>query len=291
VYTKSQRGGVLLVVAILITIIFLSLVAKQAMKAMDYRLNKQTGISATLNKIDVAFINYVAQYKRLPCPADGRIAIGQANAGVEMTFPACNTQRYGVVPWVTLGISENDARDPWNGRITYRVDPALAGTGVLLMNMSQCDISGTGSVAAGGACRTPTPTCLANPTTCTSPTTFLTGKGVDVWDGIGGDGGWASRAINRTNGSGAAYVIISHGATGTGAYNSNGIYQTGTLAAGNDELPNLNNTNIAIPASQANTYRNAPFNDSKEANNFDDFVSHPKIQDVLIKANLSHRVH
>lgn len=277
--TKSQRGGVLLVVTILIAIIFLAIGAKHALDTIEFRLKQNTGIHATLNKIDLALINFVMQHKRLPCPADGRIVTGQINAGKEMPFPACTTQAYGVVPWLSLGLTENDARDPWTGLITYRVDPALAGLSVRLMDMSLCDISGTGSVGVGGTCRTPTPPCATNPTSCTAPTTFLASKGLDVWDGIGGAVGFNSRANNRTLGSGAAYVIISHG-------NSKD-----NLTAGTDEQPNLNNANIAIPATQTNTYRDAPFNSNGGASNFDDFVSHPKIQDILIKANLNNRVH
>jgi hypothetical protein len=281
----------LLLIAALTTIIFLAYFAKQALTAIEGRLQNETFVSANLQKIDAALVNFVAKNKRLPCPADGRIATGQLNAGIEMAFPTCNTQRYGVVPWVSLGINEDDARDSWNGRITYRVDPALAGTATPLMNMSQCDISGTGSTAAGGACRTPTPTCLANPTTCTSPNTFLINKGIDVWNGVGGAGGWASRTFNRTSNTGAAYILISHGASGTGAYNNNGIYQPGTQTAGNDESSNLNNQNIAIPASQATTYRNATFDSSSGTTHFDDYVSHPTITEILKKANLSNRVH
>lgn len=289
--TKYQRGGMLLLVAALTTIILLAYFAKQALTAIEFRLQKETLITFNLQKIEVALVNFVAKNKRLPCPADGRIATGQINAGIEMTFPSCTTQRYGVVPWVSLGISENDARDPWNGRITYRVDPALASSTTPLMNMSQCDISGTGTTAAGGTCRTPTPTCIANPTTCTSPNTFLANKGIDVWNGIGGAGGWASRAYKRTSNTGAAYILISHGSSGTGAYNSNGTYQTGTQTAGNDEASNLNNQNIAIPATQTNTYRNATFDSTSGTSHFDDYVSHPTISEVLKKANLGDRVH
>lgn len=300
---KRQHGAALIVVVGLVMILFLAALAKWAMLDIERKLGQQTGSSAGLSKIDAALANFVAQYKRLPCPANGAIASGLPNAGVEMSFPACTSQTVGVVPWVTLGISENDAKDLWNGRISYRVDPALAGAATLLMNMSNCDISGTGSVAAGGACRTPTPTCIANSASCTSPATFLAGKGLDVWDGIGGAAGWAARQNNRAGGTGAAYVIISHGATGAGAFNSNGIYQPGTIgaiakvpppgtqAAGNDEIPNLNNQTIALPATQGNAYRDAPFNTSRTVSNFDDYLSHPTIQTVLGKVSLRERIH
>jgi hypothetical protein len=169
--------------------------------------------------------------------------------------------------------------------------------------MSNCDVSGSGGVAAGGVCRVPTPTCVVNPATCTSPTSFLAGKGLDVWDGIGGAAGWAARKNNRLTGTGAAYVIISHGSTGAGAFNSNGILKPGTIGlipkipppgtqpAGNDEIPNLNNQAIALPGSQANTYRDAPMDVSRTATNFDDYLSHPTITSVLDKVSLRERIH
>ncbi len=299
---NRQRGGVLIIVVAIAMIISLAVLAKWALLDMERKLNRQTGLGTNLSKIDTALANFVSQNKRLPCPADGSIASGLPNAGRETASP-CNSQTKGVVPWVTIGISEIDAADPWNGRITYRVDPALAGLAPLLMNMSNCDVSGSGGIAAGGACRVPTPTCVSNPATCTSPASFLNGKGLDVWDGIGGAAGWAARTNNRVTGTGAAYVIISHGSTGAGAYNSSGNYQLGTISpipkipgpgtqpAGNDEIPNLNNQAIALPGSQANTYRDAPMDVSRTATNFDDYLSHPTITSVLDKVSLRERIH
>ena len=155
------------------------------------------------------------------------------------------------------------------------------------------------SVGAGGVCRTPTPTCLANPTTCTSPATFLAGKGLDVWDGKGGAAGWAARQANRTTGTGAAYVIISHGPTGAGAYNKGGVYQPGTigliqpgnLPAGVDEMPNRNGQPVALPSSQATTYRDALAVDALTPAHFDEYLHYPNIRTVVDRASLGPRVH
>jgi hypothetical protein len=301
---NRQQGGVVLIIALIIATMCLSVLVMYVTRQMQRNMGASTSTSTILlSKIDIALANYVAHHRRLPCPADGSIASGLPNAGVAMTFPACTTQTRGVVPWITLGISENDARDPWHGRITYRVDPALAGAAPLLMDMSNCDVSGTGSVGAGGACRTPTPSCIANPATCTAPNTFLANKGLDVWDGIGGAAGWAARQNNRAGGTGAAYVLISHGATGAGAYNSNGTFQPGTIGpiplaplpgtqfAGDNEMPNLANLGIVFPATQANTYRDAPFNTTRTLQHFDDYISHPSIPTVLRSVHLQERVH
>ena len=298
---RQQVGFALITIVAIVAIIALAVFAKWAMSDAQRRLGKSTGVSKVLNKADLALASFVAQHRRLPCPADGRIVSGSANVGLELA--SCATQAHGVLPWVTLGLSEDESRDPWGARLTYRVDPALTGTALRLMDMSNCDVSGTGSVAGGGACRSPTPTCVANPTSCTSPSTFLAGKGLDVWDGVGGAGGWASRVNNRPSGSGAAYVLISHGETGAGAYNARGVLQPGTIGliasvpppgtqtAGDDELANFANLGLALPATLANTYRTASFSVGINPKHFDDYLSHPTITEVLKKVSLQDRIH
>lgn len=279
----------------------MAIFAKWAMSDAQRRLRKTTDIAKILDRVDRAMVDYVTQHRRLPCPADGRIASGSPNVGLELA--ACASQTHGVLPWVTLGLSEDEARDPWHGRLTYRVDPALTTLVPRLMDMSNCDVAGTGSVGVGGVCRSPTPTCLANPATCTSPPTFLAGKGLDVWNGVGGAAGWAARINNRPLGTGAAYVVISHGESGAGAYNARGVFQPGTIGpislfplpgtqfAGDDEMPNLANVALTLPAAQGTTYRDAAFNPANSRAHFDDYLRHPSIAEVLKNARLQERVH
>lgn len=294
---NADRGFTLVEMAIVLLIIGLSLgMVLNISTGMRDSQNRQLA-KTKLATLDTALANFVAQNRRLPCPANGTIASGAANAGLETLNVAtglCNpaNQVNGVIPWVSLGLSEEDATDPWNARITYRVDPQLArNLPSPLMNMSNCDPAGTGGTGAGGACQTPTPPCTSNPATCTSPTNFLANKGLDVWNGVGGAAGWANRQNNRVTGSGAAYVIISHGPSGTNAYNSSGALQPGTIAAGTDETPNLNNQAVPVASAQATTYRNAPLNDVATAAHFDDYLSHPTIMSVLNKVGLGPRAH
>lgn len=63
---------------------------------------------------------FAAKNGRLPCPADGTIAQGSANEGIEN----CNiTGSSGVVPWQTIGITRTDALDGYQSRIGYAVTP------------------------------------------------------------------------------------------------------------------------------------------------------------------------
>ena len=298
---KSYLGFTLVEMAIVLLILGLALgMVLNVTKSMTDAQNRLLA-RTQLNTIDTAMANFVTQNRRLPCPAVGTLASGAATAGTETLVVAagptqgtCNpaTQIRGVVPWVTLGLTEGDVIDPWFGRITYRVDPALAqGTPfVALMNMSNCDPSATGAVGAGGICQAPVLPCVGS-AACTSPAFFLAGKGLDVWDGVNGAAGWAIRQNNRALGTGAAYVIISHGPSGTGAYNSGGVLQPGSIAAGTNETPNRNNRVVAIPSALATTYREARTNDIVSAAHFDDYLSHPTIISVLNKANLGPRAH
>jgi prepilin-type N-terminal cleavage/methylation domain-containing protein len=312
--SRNKHGFTLLEMAIVIVIIGLALgVMMQASKGMRDSNNRALA-QKKLDVLDTAFAHFVAVNKRLPCPANGTIASSALNAGLESPSPAtgtCNpaTQIYGVVPWVTLGLSEEDATDPWLARMTYRVDPALTQTAIRLMDMSNCDPSSSGGgLGAGNACKTPVPPCSGN-AACSSPTDFLLNKGLDVWDGLNGAPGYAARQNNRGNGTGAAYIIISHGPTGSGAYNKNGaggpLFATqpgsltianpsappATLTGGTNELPNYNGLAVVVASTQANVYRDSPLNDIVTLAHFDDYLSHPTMMTVLNKANLGPRAH
>jgi len=271
-------------------------------------------VRTKLNAIDTALVNFVALSKRLPCPADGTIANGKPNAGVETLVvatglcgatPLLRAQTNGVIPWVTIGLLESDVTDPWGGLITYRVDPQLASNLASLMNMSTCDPAGTANVATNppnpaalaGACLSPTTNpvqtlpCVSHQGTCTSPANFLANKGLDVFDGNPAD--FATRVNNRGAGTGAAYVTISHGPNVCGAYNALGTYQNQCAILANPTLakPNNNNTPIALPTSVLTAYIDAPLNDNpiNAAVHFDNYLSHPTVLSVLNVANLGPR--
>lgn len=311
--TRTARHGFTLIeMAIVISIIAVAgiMVLKASGGMLD--ANKRLAVRATLDTVDTALANFVASSKRLPCPADGAIPSGALNAGVELFNPAtgaCNpvTQMRGVIPWVTLGLSENDASDPWLGRLTYRVDPALAARAPLtqLMNMSNCDPAATGPAGPSGACVAPATVCTGSPS-CTSPANFLTGKGLDVWDGLNAGPGFAQRQNNRAGGTGAAYVVISHGPNGIRAYNRNGTLQPGTMAGHlQNEQPNYNSQPLVLLATSADVYRDAPLNENpallptppgpppppQTQYHADDYLSHPTIMAVLNRANLGPRAH
>ncbi|HEX6633302.1 MAG TPA: prepilin-type N-terminal cleavage/methylation domain-containing protein, partial [Usitatibacter sp.] len=126
---RPVRGFTL--IEIVVVLFILGVVVAMA-AAVTTALSASQRLSTTTTRmaaIDAAIVQFVMQQKRLPCPADGRIATGLTNAGVERRDSAtgqcnvngANTVQHGVVPWASLGLSETDATDGWNRRFTYRI--------------------------------------------------------------------------------------------------------------------------------------------------------------------------
>jgi prepilin-type N-terminal cleavage/methylation domain-containing protein len=277
---KSPDGFTLIEMAIVLGIIgfVLAMLIPVSVSMLDTQ--KRQDVRTRLSVIDSALVNFVVQNRRLPCPADGAIATGGANAGVEAVVCNLAAEVRGVVPWVTLGISEDNATDPWGGRITYRVDTVLAQA--TAMDMSACDPTGT-AAAVLGRCSAACTTAL----TCTSPTNFLSGKGLPVSDG---NGNWLNNPVLAPF-TGAAYVLISHGPSTTGSYNSNGVISPGSIVSGTSEILNQNNQALMTGGVIGTSYRDAPLLDTPPiaTQHFDDYLSYPTIMTVLQKANLGPR--
>ena len=296
----QQRGFSLLEIAIVLAILgFVLTIGLKSTGAYLSAERRQTTV-ARLAGIDAALVNYVALQKRLPCPADGASTQGAALLGVERRDnatglcsidpgpPVTPFMNRGVVPWVTLGISEAEALDGWNNRITYRTI-SVALTGLTLtdgLKMSDCDPAGSFVVAPPAAvCNA---ACVAGSMAlCTKPIDFLNGRGLVVRDGFVAPAvPSGAQIMSPGGGTGAAYVLISHGENRGGAYSSAGVIQSGSPA--NSALENINNNNQAIQP----FYMDAPQVDAAGANNyFDDIVVRPTLMSVITRAGLGSRAH
>ncbi len=301
---RKSRGFSLVEIAIVLLILgFVLTIGLQATGAYLSQERRKVSL-ARVAGLDVALANYVAVQGRLPCPADGSLATGVALAGVEARTAAtgvCTAMATGVVPWVTLGLTENEALDGWNTRISYRTVPAVAVppaatnlgfTSNRALDATNCDPGGTAvrALLALGAPPQSVETCaaactLATLANCTSPTNFMTGRGLNVRDNVAPAG---TLLMDPAAGTGAAYVLISHGENRGGGYDSAGTLQAGTPANGVLEAPNANNQ--ALPVLPA-AFIDAPFNDSDGAARFDDIVSRPTLMTLLTRAQLAPRAH
>lgn len=272
---RSARGFTLIEIAVVIVIIAFIIAI---FAGLSSGLLAQQRRQATINRlaaIDAALVQYVMQQKRLPCPADGSM-----QTGIELwAAGACTSdQSKGVVPWVTLGLPESDILDGWGRRITYRIDPVLAGTN--RMDMSQCDPAGSGPLV-GGVCFSTCTTALI--TSCTPPSTYLSLKGLTVKNVAG-----ATLTSTGTPNTAAAYVLISHGESGGSGYLNSGVAFASTTTDGTEEQQNY--ASLAYTAGTS-YYVDSDISDVAGVTHFDDIVMRPTILSVINRAGLGPRSH
>ena len=168
-----------------------------------------TTLRTQMESIEDALVRYVAVNQRLPCPASTdpvRTGLPTPNAATV----ACNVPGGtdgGIVPWVALGLSEEDVIDAWGRFITYRVYTGATGTtragGI---NMRDCNTDSTATSA-------PITDCDAGTPWPDHPDDFVRNKGLTVRDAPTGD-----FLNDPAAGSGAAFILISHGSNGRGAF-------------------------------------------------------------------------
>jgi len=272
---RGRRGFTLVEILVVVVILGLIMAMASVLLRSVSATQKRSITANRMANVEAAIVQFVMQQKRLPCPADGTQS---ASTGGAETWAAgaCTTQQNGVVPWRSLGLSAADATDGWDRRMTYRVGSALVA--VSAMDLSWCDPAGTGALAAG-VCNT---TCTsATPANCTPPSTYLAAKGLVVKN-------LAGTTVMDPAGSpstGAAYVLVSHGESGGGAYLDTGVLSTSNTTDGTEEQKNY--VNLALAA----YYVDDQTTDVAGANHFDDVVLRPSVLSVANKAGLGPRAH
>jgi hypothetical protein len=166
-----------------------------------------------------ALVNFASANGRLPCPASGALDTGLA---VPNGAAAACTNPNGTVPWTTLGLPRDAALDAWGRKVSYRVFAGATG-------LTRAD--GASLVNCDSDFATPAPTAsaaalVANNFQCapvagpprTDPATVLapaTRRGLAVYD--------ESQATTTV--WQVALVLISHGASGAGAWTTGGLQQ------------------------------------------------------------------
>lgn len=303
-FSLVEMAMVLLVVGVLAA---LFLPATNTM--MDNNRRKET--RTKLEALESAITRFVMTRGRLPCPADGGLAPGANLYGVEGRIgqlcgslnAAAQDQRRGVVPWVSLGLSINEATDAWGNLITYRVwaqtqslplNTSLARDNG--MNMSVCDPAGN-DPAGTDPVSSEVFVCLKNtaatPPTYTKPLNWLTadtGRGFRACDAAPSCvPGSAAELASKANGNGIAYFLISHGANKFNAFNPNGnLVPVNGPGPGLRENINSNGLDVRT-ASTDDFYVDADLTEDP-ANYYDDIVLRPTVMKVALDAGLGPRV-
>ena len=119
----KNKGFTLAEIAIVVLIIGIAL--SMGLKLATAKV-ESAAISETKSKQDLvklALLSFLRTNGRLPCP-DNSAAIP---TGVETTpCSATPANGYGVLPWQTLGISQDSVLDGWGNFFSYRVSTAAA---------------------------------------------------------------------------------------------------------------------------------------------------------------------
>ena len=305
-FTLFELAMVLLILGLLTTMLLGA--SRGLINAARHR-----DVQSKLAVIDSAMLAFVAANGRLPCPADGSLASGAVNAGVEVRATStagglgigdCGTtvadqEIYGVVPWVALGISEAEVIDPWLGRFTYRVasftnaagNPNLSLTRNNAMNMTNCDPAGLKAKVSVTSAAVTIDTCNARSavvtdcnqagiiplgSTCTSPLNFLIGRGLTIANEND------TVIMDPLLGNGAAYVVISHSENLYGSLTPSGgtVIRTALGAATGPKEPN-NRNGVVLQTSYWDAIQSQAV-----AAFFDDYISRPSVANIILKAQL-----
>lgn len=207
---RGVSGAAILVALAVIAIAFL---LARGLSGTEETAGNEVDTRKKLQKVTEALTRFAMENRRLPCSAQGTVATGDsAPTGAAATC----TDNAGVVPWRTLGLTPDDALDGWGRKISYRVYSGATGyTQANGFTATDCNAdlaTSMGALAAGNLCST-AHTNLASD--------FTAGKGFSVND----------QGTLRT---GVAFALISHGATGYGAYTPQGGRLTMPTAGGSE---------------------------------------------------------
>ena len=216
---KTNNGFTLIETAVVLVIF--GLIASAAFSFINAQL-QQSRINSTKTKqeaIKIALTNFVALNNRLPCPAVANLAPGavgfgvEANAQTQPQAPKCagispvNNVVSGIVPFISLGLTNEAGSDGYYNRMTYLV--SLSATNLISSNVSAMQ----GNISI----HTSTPARLG-----------LAPAGNQINDCTKGN----------SNSCAAVVALISHGNNGFGAYSESGVQRA--LPSGKDELENAN---------------------------------------------------
>jgi prepilin-type N-terminal cleavage/methylation domain-containing protein len=235
--TRS-KGFTLAELAVAVVILALLLFGAMVPFSSQLEIRNIAETRRILDSTRDAIVGFAQANGRLPCPANGNVAAGSANAGVEQfngttCVAALGGGVLGVVPWVTLGTAETDA---WGHRLTYRVSPAFADAVALTSWNTRLNAY---TPPAGYLAQV-----TSNPTSPANQTPQCDLKIVPTQSSFSlctlGDIAVFTRTVSSSAplASAVPALFISHGKNGRGAWQPNGIQLS--VPAGTDEAANVN---------------------------------------------------
>lgn len=201
---NRQKGGAMLAVIAGLLVVAASTLAIRMARQVEVKTELQQLTQTRIERIRAALHAFAATHGRLPCPAAG--ALDEGLAVPPNAVDVC-TNRNGTVPWISLGLRSDDALDAWGRKISYRVYDGLSGmTRDRGADMTDCDTVES------------SPSSAAPPNfQCTPAHDVMPGPGAGTYLDLAGRPGLTVR-VRGVNQVQMAWVLISHGASGNGAW-------------------------------------------------------------------------
>ncbi|MEZ0259721.1 MAG: type II secretion system protein [Alphaproteobacteria bacterium] len=302
-FRRDQSGVTLVEMAVVIGIISMSIFVTVSVIQPIENTARYNATKLNMQKIAMVLAAYAQHNNRIPCPGEPNTTVTTQPRGMEVgsgasgiTVPnvrgnaSCRNGatnfNEGIVPYATLGITRSDVLDGWGNLITYRVSPAFAidssaaATSVALAH-ARCRTAYTwmygDGTAVSGAYNRDGPKarfCCPDTTMIASDIVVQDTAGVRLVpitrDSTGGNYASVNTATTTTsfdpvarNVTAVAYVLVSHGANGAGAYTSTGTRLSTSATTGTAEDENKDGDNIFVYAD---------FNSSNTTSHYDDIV-------------------
>jgi Tfp pilus assembly protein PilV len=263
---RRQGGFSGAVVIIAVILIGVALLLARGLSRTEGSVQGERSTRLALDRVAEALNAFAVANARLPCPADGASDTGDAaptSAAATCTAPA------GTVPWKAIGLRREDSVDGWGRKISYRVYSGNTGfTQANGASATECnsDLATPlqSFLQAGGKCGAAHWNTYAQ---------FKAGKGLTVTD----------QGTNKTQ---IAFVLISHGETGYGAWGAEGGARLQMPTAGGNELANTGSASPFFAGSHS-----AAGVPASAAAHFDDIVVYRTIDELVSSSKLVARAH
>lgn len=243
--SKRQYGFTLVETAVVLVIAGTILGAGLKLAAVQAERSAIKTTQTNQEIVKQALATYLAKMGRLPCPDTNAIPDGRDAEDRGGAAPAACLSYFGRIPYIDLGIDQDNVVDGWDNYMTYVLSPGYR----LTFNSNAVpDLYFTNLPAVGFAAG-------------------VTQGAINVSDRFPANAAAPTLIADRTTFTGVAVAIISHGINGFGALNQANSFNEAP-AAGTDEARNVN---PAITATTLDIFKR-DYIDDADLPPFDDVV-------------------